>query len=435
MCASTATLKSSSSKILNPRCRRPAAAWALVAFMLAATSWSQTATTLHVFTGQSDGANPTAALAVDKIGNLFGTTWYGGDLTCGGGAGCGVIFEEVAPSTSGGAWTYSVLYNFTEGTDGCCQLSVPAIDANGRLYGVTNNGLPGGSVFQLAPVQGGWQFNLLHTFDDPTTYNTWTPLTFDKGGRIDAASYYGGLPGCSYSGGCGSVVQLVPPATKGGSWTENMVYQFQGGADGGNPSSILLHGPNGVLYGSAAVGGLVTKNCPLGCGVVFQLTPPAVSGGSWTETILYTFQDAPDGASPYNLVLGSNGRLFGTACCHGTAKVSNIFELVPPAQGRTQWAKGVIFSFSNKIPGPTNLAVGSNGVIYGAAFGEIDFSPGDVFQLTPPLTRGGMWTYTSFSNLGHSRNPNGVTPGPFGAVYGTLNGGDSDPGLVFELTP
>jgi hypothetical protein len=79
--------------------------------------------------------------------------------------------------------------------------------------------------------------------------------------------------------------------------------------------------------------------------------------------------------------------------------------------------------------------VGANGVVYGAAFGEIDFNAGDVFQLTPPLTKGGMWSYKSFSNLGPSRNPNGVIAGPFGAIYGTLNGGDSNTGSVFALTP
>ena len=407
---------------------------AYVLAVLSSLSAAQTATTLHVFTGGTDGGSPSASVSFDSKGNLYGTTWYGGDLACGGGAGCGVIFEEAAPATSGGAWTYSALYSFTGGSDGCCQLSTPAIDSQGRLYGVTNNSIGGQGLFQFAPVTGGtWQFTRLHTFDDPATYGTQTPLSLDKAHRIYAASYYGGLPGCNYSGGCGSVVQFVPPAIKGGAWTENTVYLFQGGADGGNPSSPLVAGAKGVFYDSAAVGGLVTANCPLGCGVVYQLTPPASIGGSWTETVIYTFQDKPDGADPYYLTAGPSGSLYGLACCHGPASLFHVFQLIPPALGHTQWTKAFIHSFSNTSDGANNIVMASNGVIFGAAFGSLDFSGGDVFQLTPPATRGGTWSYRSFTNLGPSRNPNGVTPGPFGALYGTLNGGDSDAGLVFSL--
>jgi hypothetical protein len=111
------------------------------------------------------------------------------------------------------------------------------------------------------------------------------------------------------------------------------------------------------------------------------------------------------------------------------------FQLIPPARGQTQWTKILIHGFSKESDGANYIVMGPNGTIYGSAFGEIDFSGGNVFQLTPPATRGGVWTYTSFTNLGPSRNPNGVIPGPFGAIYGTLNGGDGGPGLVFELQP
>jgi hypothetical protein len=409
---------------------------AFAAVALAGTSAAQQpATALHVFTNGTDGGGPSAGLTADTKGNLFGTTWSGGNLSCGGGTGCGVIFEEIAPATSGKSWTYSVLYDFTGGSDGCCQLTTPAFDHAGRLYGVTNTGSPGGGVFQLSPTRSGkWNFAVIHTFDDPTTYDTWTPLVFDKAGKIYAASYYGGLSGCNFDDGCGNVVQLTPPTTKGAPWTEESLYQFQGASDGGNPSSTLIAGPDGVYYGSAAVGGLVTKNCPLGCGVIFQLTPPAVSGGSWTESVIYTFQDTPNGADPYYLT-GGSGALYGLACCEGSANSFNIFKLTPPATGQGAWTKTVIYSFSKQLGGATYITVGANGVIYGANFGEIDFSPGYVFQLKPPATRGGAWTFTNFGSPGPSRNPNGVTPGLFGALYGTLNGGDSDAGAVFVLKP
>src|ERR1700690_3206891 len=52
-------------------------------------------TILHSFTGGSDGAAPYGSLIMDKAGNLYGTTYVGGDLNCNlqGETGCGVVFK------------------------------------------------------------------------------------------------------------------------------------------------------------------------------------------------------------------------------------------------------------------------------------------------------------------------------------------------------
>ena len=54
---------------------------------------AQTLTVLYSFSGGADGANPQAPLILDKAGNLYGTTYQGGDLTCNAGYGCGTVFK------------------------------------------------------------------------------------------------------------------------------------------------------------------------------------------------------------------------------------------------------------------------------------------------------------------------------------------------------
>lgn len=50
-------------------------------------------TILYNFTGGADGGYPEGNLMMDKRGNLYGTTFAGGDLVCNGGTGCGVVFK------------------------------------------------------------------------------------------------------------------------------------------------------------------------------------------------------------------------------------------------------------------------------------------------------------------------------------------------------
>lgn len=63
---------------------------ALLAFSPAA---AQTLTVLYSFTGGTDGNTPSEGLVGDAAGNLYGTTRFGGDLTCGYPSGCGTVFK------------------------------------------------------------------------------------------------------------------------------------------------------------------------------------------------------------------------------------------------------------------------------------------------------------------------------------------------------
>jgi len=115
-------------------------------------------TVLYTFKGGlggPDGVNPVGGLVMDSQGNLFGTTEFGGahPENCGGTLGCGTIFK-IAPNG-----TETVLYRFTGKTDGAFPVANLLLDAQGNLYGTTefggdsscNGGGGCGVVFRLTP--------------------------------------------------------------------------------------------------------------------------------------------------------------------------------------------------------------------------------------------------------------------------------------------
>ena len=91
---------------------------------------------------------PQASLTMDAAGNLYGTTVEGGAY------GYGSAFK-LTPSNGG--WTYTSLHDFTGGSDGSYISSNLIMDANGNLYGVASGGASQscfdgcGVVFEITP--------------------------------------------------------------------------------------------------------------------------------------------------------------------------------------------------------------------------------------------------------------------------------------------
>lgn len=105
-------------------------------------------TVLYSFAGGPDGVYPVAGVIADAAGNLYGTTQYGGGVTCFGG-GCGTVFKL---DTTG---KETVLHHFTGGADGASPVAGLVRDAAGNLYGTTYFGGDSacgcGVVFRIAP--------------------------------------------------------------------------------------------------------------------------------------------------------------------------------------------------------------------------------------------------------------------------------------------
>jgi uncharacterized repeat protein (TIGR03803 family) len=125
----------------------------------------------------------------------------------------------------------------------------------------------------------------------------------------------GNLYGVTLLGGAndlGTVYRLTPPTMSGGKWTENVLFSFSG-LDGSSPVGRLQFDGNGVLYGTTSGGGASQG------GTVFRLTPPEQPGGSWTESVLYAFSGGRDGGSPEaGVIIDNQGRLFGAASTGGS---------------------------------------------------------------------------------------------------------------------
>jgi uncharacterized repeat protein (TIGR03803 family) len=102
---------------------------------------------LHTFTTEKSGEYPGGGVLLDSSGNIYSTTIEGGGTECQGG--CGTLFELVA---NGETYKYKVLWSFN-GTDGALPQTYPFLNSAGDLYGVTPGGGSNnyGTVYELTP--------------------------------------------------------------------------------------------------------------------------------------------------------------------------------------------------------------------------------------------------------------------------------------------
>ncbi len=288
-------------------------------------AWTESVLYSFAGSGANDGAYPDAGVVSAKGGILYGTTYYGGSgAACG--LGCGVVYALTPPAAPGGAWTETVLYNFAGGAgDGANPLGLAA-GANGVLYGVTRAGgaSNAGTVFALAPPESGssaWTETVLYNFGGaPNDGGAPTAVSSGAGGVLYGTTSAGG------SLNMGTVYALTPPAS-GGAWSETVLHNFLGGNDGATPFGGVAIGTGGLFYGVTDNGG--TGACFDGCGTVYSMTP-GESGGSWSEVILYNFNGGAHGSNPIGgVTVAASGALYGTTGNGGSHRAGTVFKLKP----------------------------------------------------------------------------------------------------------
>lgn len=334
----------------------------------------------------------------------------------------------------GAAWaapTPSVLHSFGVHLQGGSDLYAGLIlDASGNAYGAAESGgtYGYGVVFELSPDGAGeWAERVLYDFKGSPGDDGATPhatLVFDRAGNLYGTTVSGGA-----SSNFGIVFKLTP--TSQGQWTETVLHRFTGGTDGATPYAGVILDAAGNVYGATDGGGAA------GDGTVYKLTPSDSS--PWVETVLHSFTGKPDGAGPFAApLLDAAGNLFGTTYYGGARNDGAVYKLAPQPDG--SWAETVLYSFkggSDGVNPGAPLIADRSGNLYGTTAVGGSAGCGIAFKLTAASD----WAETVLHTfLGitddDGENPNGLTFGPRGVLYGTTVGGGTDnPGTIFRLTP
>jgi uncharacterized repeat protein (TIGR03803 family) len=307
-------------------------------------------TVLYSFNLIPDGESPQASLILDKAGNIYGTTLGGGPL------GAGTVFK-IDPTG-----TETILYSFTNGTDGGYPVAALLRDGFGNLYGTARGGGDCcGVVFKLDTSGNERVLYAFSGYADGAF--PMTTLVRDTAGNFYGSTYQGG----TYQ--AGTVFKLAS------SGQETVLYSFLAAADGGYPNGVI-RSTGGDVLGTTSFGGDNTKCFKRGCGTIFRLS------STGNETVLYTFSGQPDGSEPLaGVIADAVGNLYGTTFEGGAFGFGTVFKLDKHRK------ETVLYSFSGTTDGAYPLAGlvrDAAGNLYGTTQQGGAVGQGTVFELSFP---------------------------------------------------
>jgi len=307
----------------------------------------------------------------------------------------------------------SVLYSFTNGTDGAYPNTGLTQGLDGNFYGTTLNTDNGQStIFQVTPSG---TLTTLHTLTGLDGLYAQGALCLGQNGIFYGVSHEGG------TNGKGTIFQI----TTNGVFTT--LYSFTNGTDGAYPAGGLIQDSNGLLDGEAGGGAG-------GYGLVFQIT----TNGKFTvlNSNSFTYSRYGAGAGPSGgLVQGSDSNLYGTTSGGSTNGQGAVFRMT---------TNGILTTLHSFAPfqdgvspvGP--LVQSSDGNFYGVNYEGVDGYPnvgGTIYRITPA---GAFTILHVFTNGVDGKNPRGgLISGANGVLYGTTfygGGTNNNSGTIFQIT-
>lgn len=335
--------------------------------------------------------------------------------------------RAVSFGTGSASAAEQVLYNFTGANDGGDAATGLLLDRHENLYGTTVIGGAAacGTVFKLARQPNPpWQETVLYNFSCYSDgKNPYGGVTFDRKGNLDGTTVAGGSGGSCSGDGCGVVFQLNPPA-------EKVLHDFSAGRDGFGPGGGVVLDPAGHLYGMTPDGGAY------GEGVVYQISR---AGRAWRERVIHAFTGGKDGGvGSLGLLLPQSGMLYGVTEEGGTYNAGTVFRLSPAS--RAHWKLTTLYAFKGAPDAASpygGLVAGASGQLYGTTYYGGAQGLGSVFELIPNA-RGAYRERVLYSFRGGSDGSSPTSTLIFGGpsdLFGTTSagGGTCDCGTIFRV--
>lgn len=320
-----------------------------------------------------------------------------------------VLLLFVAGASGSQAQTFTTLasFNYTDGGDSNAAPDFGSLvqGFDGNLYGTTED---------LGATSSGNIFRITTSGALRDLYNFCSQANCSDGSQPYAGVIQGrdgNLYGTNFDGGVngqGTVFKITP------SGTLTTLYSFCGQPfcqDGAQPAAALTEATDGNFYGTTFTGGIS------GAGTVYRVTP----SGSLTTLWSFCSSTCTDGASPYaGLIQANNGSLYGS-----TYEPGAIFRVT---------LDGTFTVLSGAVSSPYSLIQGADGNLYGTTGGL--GSGGSVFKLTLGGAATTLYNFCSLANCADGSSPSGLTQATDGNFYGTTAaGGANGFGTIFSLTP
>ncbi len=341
-------------------------------------------TSLFSFNG-ANGSSPQSELTVGADGQLYGTTQLGGAATV------GTIFKI----TTNGALT--TLVSFSSGI-AIQPLAGLLLASDGNFYGCSQS-----TVFKLTP---GGTLSTLAALIPPVGAHPSSALVLGPDGNFYGTTLIGG------SNNDGTIFKMSADGIPVPVFTFN-------GTNGADPKASLLLARDGNFYGTTSIGGTNNQS-----GTVFRFSTNGVL------TTLFNFGSTNGGNPQCQLVMDTNGFLYGTAPELGPGGDGTVFRITTNGV----FTNLVSFNLTNGASPEDGLVLGNDGNLYGITTSGGSHGNGTVFKVTPA---GVLTTLVSFNNTNGANPFAALVQTGDGNFYGSTGFGGTNLsfGTLFKMTP